>query len=119
VITDTPSQIEEYTKTLQSFLTETPRERRPVTKIFYLKYISPQEFIKMIEPLRSEAGVILSGGGFKVETTPQQSQPTAGQQTQTQVQTAPTPILKEFNAVMMTTDTNSSANSTHTNLKRI
>ena len=102
VITDTPSQIEEYTKTLQSFLTETPRERRPVTKIFYLKYISPQEFIKMIEPLRSEAGVILSGGGFKVETTPQQSQPTAGQQTQTQVQTAPTPILKEFNAVMIT-----------------
>jgi type IV pilus assembly protein PilQ len=102
VITDTPSQIEEYTKTLQSFLTETPRERRPVTKIFYLKYISPEEFIKMIEPLRSEAGVILSGGGFKVETTPQQPQAVAGQQTQAQVQTAPTPILKEFNAVMIT-----------------
>jgi len=102
VITDTPSQIEEYTKTLQSFLTETPRERRPVTKIFYLKYISPEEFIKMIEPLRSEAGVILSGGRFKVETTPQQPQAVAGQQTQTQVQTAPTPILKEFNAVMIT-----------------
>jgi type IV pilus secretin (or competence protein) PilQ len=102
VITDTPSQIEEYTKTLQSFLTETPRERRPVTKIFYLKYISPEEFIKMIEPLRSEAGVILSGGGFRVETLPQQSQPTAGQQPQAQVQTAPTPILKEFNAVMIT-----------------
>jgi type IV pilus assembly protein PilQ len=102
VITDTPSQIEEYTKTLQSFLTETPRERRPITKIFYLKYISPEEFIKMIEPLRSEAGVILSGGGFKVETTPQQPQAVAGQQAQTQVQTAPTPILKEFNAVMIT-----------------
>lgn len=102
VITDTPSQIEEYTKALQSFLTETPRERKPVTKIFYLKYISPEEFIKMIEPLRSEAGVILSGGGFKVETTPQQSQSTTGQQTQTQVQPAPTPILKEFNAVMIT-----------------
>jgi type IV pilus assembly protein PilQ len=102
VITDTPSQIEEYTKTLKSFLSENPRERRPITKIFYLKYISPQEFIKMIEPLRSEAGVILSGGGFKVETTPQQSQPTAGQQPQAQVQTAPTPILKEFNAVMIT-----------------
>jgi type IV pilus assembly protein PilQ len=102
VITDTPSQIEEYTKILKSFLTETPRERRPITKIFYLKYISPQEFIKMIEPLRSEAGVILSGGGFKVETTPQQPQAVAGQQTQTQVQTAPTPILKEFNAVMIT-----------------
>jgi type IV pilus assembly protein PilQ len=102
VITDTPSQIEEYTKTLKSFLSETPRERRPITKIFYLKYISPQEFIKMIEPLRSEAGVMLSGGGFKVETTPQQSQPTTGQQPQAQVQTAPTPILKEFNAVMIT-----------------
>jgi type IV pilus assembly protein PilQ len=102
VITDTPSQIEEYTKTLKSFLSETPRERRPITKIFYLKYISPEEFIKMIEPLRSEAGVILSGGGFKVETVPQQPQPTAGQQTQAQVQTAPTPILKEFNAVMIT-----------------
>jgi type IV pilus assembly protein PilQ len=102
VITDTPSQIEEYTKTLKSFLSETPRERRPITKIFYLKYISPQEFIKMIEPLRSEAGVILSGGGFKVETAPQQTQATAGQQPQAQVQTAPTPILKEFNAVMIT-----------------
>ncbi len=102
VITDTPSQIEEYTKTLKSFLTETPRERRPITKIFYLKYISPEEFIKMIEPLRSEAGVILSGGGFKVETVPQQPQQTAGQQPQAQVQTMPTPILKEFNAVMIT-----------------
>ncbi len=102
VITDTPSQIEEYTKTLKVFLSETPRERRPITKIFYLKYISPEEFIKMIEPLRSEAGVILSGGGFKVETAPQQPQPTAGQQPQAQVQTAPTPILKEFNAVMIT-----------------
>jgi len=102
VITDTPSQIEEYTKTLKSFLSETPRERRPITKIFYLKYISPEEFIKMIEPLRSEAGVILSGGGFKVETVPQQPQAVAGQQAQAQVQTAPTPILKEFNAVMIT-----------------
>jgi type IV pilus assembly protein PilQ len=102
VITDTPSQIEEYTKTLKSFLSQTPRERRPITKIFYLKYISPQEFIKIIEPLRSEAGVVLSGGGFKVETVPQQPQPTAGQQPQAQVQTAPTPILKEFNAVMIT-----------------
>ncbi len=102
VITDTPSQIEEYTKTLKSFLSETPRERRPITKIFYLKYISPEEFIKMIEPLRSEAGVILSGGGFKVETVPQQPQAIAGQQAQAQVQTAPTPILKEFTAVMIT-----------------
>jgi len=102
VITDTPSQIEEYTKTLKSFLSETPRERRPITKIFYLKYISPEEFIRMIEPLRSEAGVILSGGGFKVETIPQQPQAVAGQQAQAQVQTVPTPILKEFNAVMIT-----------------
>jgi type IV pilus assembly protein PilQ len=102
VITDTPSKIEEYTKILKSFLTETPRERRPITKIFYLKYISPEEFIKMIEPLRSEVGVILSGGGFRVETTPQQPQTAAQQQVQAQVQTVPTPILKEFNAVMIT-----------------
>jgi type IV pilus assembly protein PilQ len=102
VITDTPSKIEEYTKILKSFLSETPRERRPITKIFYLKYISPEEFIRMIEPLRSESGVVLSGGGFKVETTSQQLQPTAGQQAQAQVQTSPTPILKEFNAVMIT-----------------
>jgi type IV pilus assembly protein PilQ len=45
---------------------------------------------------------VLSGGGFKVETAPQQPQPTAGQQPQAQVQTSPTPILKEFNAVMIT-----------------
>ncbi len=102
VITDTPSQIEEYTKILKSFLSETPRERRPITKIFYLKYISPEEFIRMIEPLRSEAGVILSGGGFRVETLPQQPQAVVGQQAQAQVQTVPTPILKEFNAVMIT-----------------
>ncbi len=102
VITDTPSQIEEYTKILRSFLSETPRERRPITKIFYLKYISPEEFIRMIEPLRSEAGVVLSGGGFRVETLPQQPQAVVGQQTQAQVQTSPTPILKEFNAVMIT-----------------
>jgi type IV pilus assembly protein PilQ len=102
VITDTPSQIEEYTKILKSFLSETPRERRPITKIFYLKYISPEEFIRMIEPLRSESGVVLSGGGFKVETAFQQPQPTAGQQPQAQMQTSPTPILKEFNAVMIT-----------------
>ncbi len=102
VITDTPSQIEEYTRTLKVFLSETPRERRPITKIFYLKYISPEEFIRMIEPLRSEAGVILSGGGFRVETLPQQPQAVAGQQVQAQVQTVPTPILREFNAVMIT-----------------
>jgi hypothetical protein len=96
VITDTPSQIEEYTKTLKSFLSETPRERRPITKIFYLKYISPEEFIRMIEPLRSEAGIILSGGGFKVETAFQQPQPTAG-----------------------AAATSPSANITHSNLKRV
>jgi Type II secretory pathway, component HofQ len=45
---------------------------------------------------------VLSGGGFRVEAVPQQPQPTAGQQPQAQVQTAPTPILKEFNAVMIT-----------------
>ncbi len=102
VITDTPTQIEEYAKVLKSFLSETPRERRPITKIFYLKYISPEEFIRMIEPLRSEAGLILSGGGFKAEATGQQAQQTTGQQEQFQTQTRATPILKEFNAVMIT-----------------
>ena len=97
VITDSPSQIELYTQILRNFLTDQPRERRPITKIFYLKYISPDEFIRMIEPLRSEAGVILSGGGFKVEM-PAQAQPTQ----QTQSQQTPIPILKEFNAVMIT-----------------
>jgi len=50
VITDTPRQIEKYQEVLKNFLTQTPMERRPITKIFYLKYISPEEFIKMIEP---------------------------------------------------------------------
>ena len=99
VITDSPSQIELYAQILKNFLTDQPRERRPVTKILYLKYISPSEFIKMIEPLRSEAGVILSGGGFKVEV-PAQAQ--TAQQQQTQTQPVLTPILKEFNAVMIT-----------------
>ncbi|WP_333785364.1 secretin N-terminal domain-containing protein [Thermocrinis sp.] len=99
VITDSPSQIELYAQILKNFLTDQPRERRPVTKILYLKYISPSEFIKMIEPLRSEAGVILSGGGFKVEE-PAQAQ--TAQQQQVQTQPTPTPILKEFNAVMIT-----------------
>jgi len=94
VITDSPSQIELYTQILKNFLTDQPRERRPITKIFYLRYISPDEFIKMIEPLRSEVGVILSGGGFKAETPPTQQQ--------TQTTATPTPILKEFNAVMIT-----------------
>ncbi|WP_448587299.1 pilus assembly protein [Thermocrinis sp.] len=101
VITDSPSQIEAYTQTLKNFLTEQPRERRPITKILYLKYISPSEFIKMIEPLRSEVGVILSGGGFRVETPAQQAQPTQQQQ-QAQAQPILTPILREFNAVMIT-----------------
>ncbi len=99
VITDSPSQIEVYTQILKNFLTDQPRERRPVTKILYLKYISPSEFIKMIEPLRSEAGVILSGGGFKVEMS---AQAQTAQQQQTQTQPILTPILKEFNAVMIT-----------------
>jgi len=95
VITDSPSQIELYAQILKNFLTDQPRERRPITKILYLKYISPEEFIRMIEPLRSEAGVILSGGGFKAEAQAQATQ-------QAQVQPTPVPILKEFNAVMLT-----------------
>ncbi|MEM2249477.1 MAG: hypothetical protein QXW26_04520 [Candidatus Nitrosocaldus sp.] len=99
VITDSPKQMELYTEALKPFLITTPSERRPVTKIFYLKYISPDEFIKMIEPLRSEAGIVLSGGALveRQETQPQQQI-----QAQQQTQKAPTPIIKEFNAVMIT-----------------
>jgi type IV pilus assembly protein PilQ len=101
VITDSPKQMEKYQEVLKNFLTMTPTERRPITKIFYLRYISPDEFIKMIEPLRSEAGAVLSGGSIKVQTPIQQPQVTQAQQ-QTQQQTPPSPILKEFNAVMIT-----------------
>lgn len=102
VISDSPRQIELYAEALKPFLTTTPSERRPVTKIFYLKYISPDEFIKMTEPLRSEAGLVLSGGAL-VERQPQQTQQQqAQQQQQQQAQKAPTPIIKEFNAVMIT-----------------
>ena len=100
IIRDTPKRLAEYEKILKPFLTTTPTERKPVTKIFYLKYVSPEEFIKMIEPYRSEAGLILSGGA---ERPIQQQQQSGQQQTgQTQVSTAPTPIIKEFNAVMIT-----------------
>ncbi len=98
VITDTPKQMEKYHEVLKNFLTMTPAERRPVTKIFYLKYISPDEFIKMIEPLRSEAGTILSGGALRTQAPIQQPQMAQTQQQQT----PPSPILKEFNAVMIT-----------------
>ncbi len=101
VITDNSKQIKLYSEILKPFLSTEPTERRPVTKIFYLKYISPDEFIKMIEPLRSEAGIVLSGGVLveKPETT----QPTGQQQQQQQqTQKVPTPIIKEFNAVMIT-----------------
>ncbi len=92
VITDTPDQLARYEEALKNFLVEAPAERKPVTKIFYLKYISPEEFIKMIEPIRSEAGVILSGGAFaKAEAKQDQK-----------VQPTPIPVLKDFNAVMIT-----------------
>ncbi|RMH07005.1 MAG: pilus assembly protein, partial [Aquificota bacterium] len=99
VITDTAKQMEAYERILQSFLTEKPSERKPVTKIFYLRYVSPDEFLRLIEPFRSEASVILSGGALRFEEQAPQQQ---AQQTQTQTTKAPTPILKEFNAVMIT-----------------
>ncbi|MEN3034346.1 MAG: pilus assembly protein [Aquificaceae bacterium] len=108
VITDTVDNLNAYAKALEPFLTSTPVERKPVTKIFYLKYISPDEFIKMTEPLRSEASMILSGGALlDPVVTPaapqnqQQGQQPQQQQQQQQVR-APTPIIKEFNAVMIT-----------------
>lgn len=101
VITDSPRQLEKYQEVLKNFLSMTPTERKPVTKIFYLKYISPDEFIKMIEPLRSESGVILSGGAVKLQQ-PTSPAPASAQVQQQQQQAPPTPILKEFNAVMLT-----------------
>ena len=99
VITDTPEKLKSYEKLFSNFLTDRPKERRPITKIFYLRYISPEEFIRLIEPLRSEAGVILSGGAF----VQQQAQPTGQQQmAQQQATQVQTPILREFNAVMIT-----------------
>ncbi len=101
VITDTVSNLSKYEELLANFLTDKPREKRPVTKIFYLKYISPDEFIKLIEPLRSEAGVVLSGGAFVQQRQTQPQQQAQQQTTTTQAQVS-TPILKEFNAVMIT-----------------
>ncbi len=95
VITDSADKIAKYEEVLKDFLVTAPTTRKPVTHIFYLKYIRPQEFIKMIEPIRSEAGVILSGGAVK--TTQQATgQKGAGKGIQT------TPIIEEFNAVMIT-----------------
>ena len=95
VITDTTERIKKYEEVLKEFLVTSPAARKPVTEIFYLRYISPAEFIKMIEPIRSEAGLVLTGGAVKVETAQGQSQ-------QAQPKAKITPILKEFHAVMVT-----------------
>ncbi len=89
VITDKVDKIEKYREVLNEFLVSAPAARKPVTEIFYLKYISPDEFIRMIEPIRSEAGVILTGGALKEEK--------AGKD-----KVRVTPVIKEFNAVMIT-----------------
>ncbi|MFN3976443.1 MAG: pilus assembly protein, partial [Aquificaceae bacterium] len=103
IIRDTPKKLAEYENILRPFLTTTPTERRPVTKIFYLKYVSPEEFIKLIEPYRSEAGLILSGGAERVQQQAIQQQAQQQQQAgQAQASLAPTPIIREFNAVMIT-----------------
>jgi type IV pilus assembly protein PilQ len=69
VVRDRLTNINAYAKVLERFLKEKPSARKPVTKIFYLKYITPKEFMKMIEPLRSEAGFILSGEEHIVGTS--------------------------------------------------
>ncbi len=91
VITDKLEKIKEYEGILKEFLVSAPAARKPVTEIFYLRYISPEEFIKMIEPIRSEAGIILTGGAVRTGK---------GQKEATKEKI--TPILKEFNAVMIT-----------------
>ncbi len=91
VITDKLERIKKYEGVLKEFLVTSPAVRKPVTKIFYLRYISPEEFIKMIEPIRSEAGLVLTGGAVRVEKGGEEKK---GEKV--------TPILKEFNAVMIT-----------------
>jgi type IV pilus assembly protein PilQ len=90
VITDKVDKIQKYEQVLSEFLVSAPAARKPVTEIFYLKYISPDEFIKMIEPIRSEAGVVLTGGAIREEKI--------GEKDKVRV----TPVIKEFNAVMIT-----------------
>ncbi len=90
VITDRVNKIRKYEEILNDFLAKTPSARKPVTQIFYLKYISPEEFIKMIEPIRSEAGIILTGGAIKTEEGKDKEKGKV------------TPIIREFNAVMIT-----------------
>ncbi|MDQ7038295.1 MAG: pilus assembly protein [Aquificota bacterium] len=92
VITDKVDRLKKYEELLKEFLVTAPAARKPVTEIFYLKYISPEEFIKMIEPIRSEAGLVLTGGAVRTERTPED------RRTAQRV----TPVLKEFNAVMIT-----------------
>ena len=90
VITDKTDRMKKYEEVLKDFLVKSPAARKPVTEIFYLKYISPEEFIKMIEPIRSEAGLILTGGAVRTEKAEGKKEEKV------------TPILKEFNAVMIT-----------------
>ncbi len=93
VITDEAERIKKYEEVLRNFLVTAPATRKPVTEIFYLRYISPAEFIKMIEPIRSEAGLVLTGGAIRVEKE---------RQREARREEKVTPILKEFNAVMIT-----------------
>ncbi len=93
VITDTSERIKKYEEVLKNFLVTAPAARKPVTEIFYLRYISPEEFIRMIEPIRSEAGLVLTGGAVRVERERERD---------TRAEERITPVLKEFNAVMVT-----------------
>jgi type IV pilus assembly protein PilQ len=93
VITDEAERIKKYEEVLKNFLVTAPAARKPVTEIFYLRYISPEEFIKMIEPIRSEAGLVLTGGAVRVERE---------RERETRREERVTPVLKEFNAVMVT-----------------
>ncbi len=119
VIRDRQSKILEYAKALEKFLKERPADRKPVTKIFYLKYITPQEFVKMIQPMRSEAGFIFYSQQV-VRTRGQGTGATAGAggvprtgagagttgpymyESETQVRQELSTMLSDFNAVMIT-----------------
>ncbi len=109
IITDKASKIKEYEKLLSKFVSSPPERRKPITQIFYLKYIKPEEFIRMIEPLRSEAGMVLSGGALRLKSYTQKEQSGGGNTatgtvaaTETVQMNEVSSMLTDFNAVMIT-----------------
>ena len=105
VITDYPENIAKFEEVLKEFLKDTPTARKPVTKIFYLKYISPEEFLELIRPLLSEAGKVLRGAAEirrVIEERPSGGLTTRVKEVTIREEKEVLPILREFNAIMIT-----------------